>query len=325
MVLPGAENIHVLIVEDVSYIRTLLRGLLRQSGFTDIVEAAAVDEAIAEIRRSPPDLVFTDWEMPGKTGLDLLKWVRQDQNSPNPAVPIILLTSHSDPETIRLCRDAGANDFLVKPVSPKRVAERVRELIINDRSFVVSPDYIGPDRRRADRLTTVERRSRTLPDSVLVTAPTGGLAAKAQGDDDGLSGALYAIERIRAATRVRGRSAAGRKPGLEPKSTLEKVRDIAGQALEAADRLAEATRAMRDVVSDDALFHEEGAAEAMSQVMASLTSLLETSEVSELSMIKLHLRALRAIARERDSRESEEIAMNLAARIGAWRREQGRG
>lgn len=313
MELPGAASLRVFIVEDMPYIRTLLRGLLRRFGFEHVMEAGSVAEAVADMRRTPPDLVITDWEMPGHTGLDLLKWVRSNPASPNPATPIILLTSHGDPETVRACRDAGANDFLVKPVAPKRLRESVAELLRKDRPFIVAPDYVGPDRRRLDRPTAFDRRAALPPEGVWMLPAGEGLAAKPRSGAE----ADQLAERIRAAVRTRDAA----RPAAMARTPLDQVHDLAGEALSALETLTAALPAMRAALGDP-----NGAPQAAptSWVLDSMAALMapESGRASELSVIKLHLRALRAMTRECDNAEAEKIAVNLASRLDAWRREQ---
>lgn len=316
MELPGAAFLRVFIVEDMPYIRTLLRGLLRRFGFEHVMEAGSVAEAVADMRRTPPDLIITDWEMPGHTGLDLLKWVRRNPASPNPATPIILLTSHGDPETVHACRDAGANDFLVKPVAPKRLRESVAELLRKDRPFIVAPDYVGPDRRRVDRPTAFDRRAAEPPEGVWMLPAGEGLADKTRSGAD----ADQLAERIRAA--VRAREAA--RPAAVARTPLDQVHDLAGEALNALETLAAALPAMRAALADPSRESVDQSATPVSWVLDSMATLIapEAGGPSELMVVKQHLRALRAMTRECDGAEAEKIAVNLASRLDAWRREQ---
>lgn len=316
MEIPGAAGLKVLIVEDMAYIRSMLRGLLLRFGFAQVVEAASVPEALAELRRTPPDLIVTDWEMPGLTGIDLLKWVRQNPQSRNPATPIILLTAHGDFETVRACRDAGANDFLIKPVAPKRLHESIANLLRNDRLFVVSPDYVGPDRRRADRPTPHERRARTPPPGVMVTPPGGPLGTKTGHGP----GADMQADRLCAAIRAREtarQAAAAQKP-------LDKLHQLAGDALAALEALSAALPAMQAALADAETAGATPTVDSVKWALNSMTALIapEADEISELTVVQLHLQALRAMTRESGDAHAEKIAANLAARLDAWRREQ---
>jgi len=82
------------------------------------------------------------------TGLEFVKKIRTDPNSPNPFVPVIMLTGHTHIDHVRMARDAGANEFLAKPVSVKAVLSRLMAVIEHPRPFVRSKSYFGPCRRR---------------------------------------------------------------------------------------------------------------------------------------------------------------------------------
>jgi DNA-binding response OmpR family regulator len=83
-------------------------------------------------------------------GLTFTKKVRTDPNSPNPYVPIIMLTGHTETARVMEARDAGINMFLAKPISVKALSERLALMIDNPARFVRTPTYFGPDRRRKD-------------------------------------------------------------------------------------------------------------------------------------------------------------------------------
>jgi DNA-binding response OmpR family regulator len=94
------------------------------------------------------------------TGLDFVKLVRNSPKSPNPFVSIIMLTGHTHIDHVRLARDAGANEFLAKPVSVKAILSRMLSVIEHPRPFVRTDTYFGPCRRRrmADDYQGPERR-----------------------------------------------------------------------------------------------------------------------------------------------------------------------
>jgi DNA-binding response OmpR family regulator len=181
----------LLFVDDDSLTRLLLRELLNNSYWRNsvIVESAAA--AYDAIMTSPPDVVFTDWQMPNESGLDLIRAIRERPNSPEPLLPVFLLTASGDAEHVRAGRDAGAAGFLVKPISVRGITERVIDVVTRERWFIVSPGYTRPDRQRANRPAKVERRSRgELPAGVVVLPPDGLLKAKVSGDATALRKAL---------------------------------------------------------------------------------------------------------------------------------------
>ena len=86
--------------------------------------------------------------MPGMDGLTLAKTLRDPLKSPNPLIPIILMSASISKKVLFKARDAGVNEMLAKPLKAKLVFDRLFEIIERPRKFVVAPAYVGPDRRR---------------------------------------------------------------------------------------------------------------------------------------------------------------------------------
>jgi CheY-like chemotaxis protein len=142
------ENLTVLVVEDNNFTRVLLRQVLRALGVTKILEANDGAEGLRELRERKPDVVITDWMMAPIDGLEFVRFVRTGDDSPNPYIPIIMLTGHTELSRVIEARDAGVNEFLAKPISPKSIHTRLQSLVDNPRPFVRAGAYFGPDRRR---------------------------------------------------------------------------------------------------------------------------------------------------------------------------------
>ena len=113
----------ILVVEDESRIAQLVRDYLEHAGF-EVVVASDGEVALAEARRDRPDLVVLDLGLPGRDGLDVARSLRQTSN-----VPIVMLTARGD-ETDRIVGlELGADDYVVKPFSPKELVARVRAVL----------------------------------------------------------------------------------------------------------------------------------------------------------------------------------------------------
>jgi two-component system chemotaxis response regulator CheY len=152
MPIMGIDQLNVLVIDDNAYMRTLLAGVLRAIGVSAVFDASSIDAAYRELTLHPIDLIFVDWEMPPDNGLDFVIKVRTAEDSPNPYVPIIMLTGHADKEHVMAARDAGVHEFLAKPVSPRNVYGRLISVLNSSRSFVRVGEYFGPDRRRRESL-----------------------------------------------------------------------------------------------------------------------------------------------------------------------------
>ncbi len=143
----GFENLKALIVEDNSNMRSLLRALLNSVGIIDVAEATHGQAGIEALRRRP-DLVLTDLAMKPMDGLEFTRYIRNDQFSPNPFVPVIMITGHTEKHRVEAARDAGVTELLAKPITAGNLFARIAEIVERPRAFVRCQGYFGPDRRR---------------------------------------------------------------------------------------------------------------------------------------------------------------------------------
>jgi two-component system chemotaxis response regulator CheY len=144
----GFENLKALIVEDNAHMRALLRALLNSVGIKDIAEASHGGSALQMLRERKSDLVLSDLAMKPMDGLEFTRQVRNSDASPNPFVPIIMITGHTEKYRVEAARDAGVTEFLAKPITAANLFARIAEIVERPRAFVRCEDYFGPDRRR---------------------------------------------------------------------------------------------------------------------------------------------------------------------------------
>ena len=130
--------------------RDLMEDILFAFKIRDVCKAEDVAKAFQELKYFAADLILTDWHMEPLDGVEFIQLVRTAKDSPNPYVPIIMVTGSSEAERIWQARDAGANEFLVKPISAKSVYSRIISCIERPRSFIRTSGFFGPDRRRQD-------------------------------------------------------------------------------------------------------------------------------------------------------------------------------
>jgi len=142
------ERLNFLIVDDNKHMRALVTSILHALGVKNCIDASDGADAFKELRHFPADIIICDWNMDPLDGLDFTRLVRTGKDSPNPFVPIIMLTGHTEMNRVVEARDAGVNEFLAKPISAKGLYSRVRSIIERPRPFVRAGLYFGPDRRR---------------------------------------------------------------------------------------------------------------------------------------------------------------------------------
>ncbi|HEY4124687.1 MAG TPA: response regulator [Rhizomicrobium sp.] len=155
------DRLRLLVVDDNVHMRKLVVTILQAFGAAQIYESADAQNAWAIARETNPDVLFVDWMLEGMSGLELVRMIRTSPASPNPFVPIVMLTGYTQLDNVIQARDAGVNEFLAKPVSVKAILSRLISVIEYPRPYVRTTNYFGPCRRRhiRDEYTGPERRT----------------------------------------------------------------------------------------------------------------------------------------------------------------------
>jgi len=130
---------NILVVDDESAIREMLNFSLSRAGFA-VYEAADAREAQDAIRDKTPDLILLDWMLPGISGVELASKIRKMHSTRN--VPIIMLTARAEEENKIKGLDAGADDYITKPFSPKELIARIHAVLRRTRAST-NEDIIG--------------------------------------------------------------------------------------------------------------------------------------------------------------------------------------
>ena len=142
------NRLRFLVVDDNVHMRRIIRTLLHGFGSREVYEAEDGASGLEAVTAHSPDLIIADWAMPIFDGLEFTRLLRNVDTSPNPYVPIILVTGYSEKARVIEGRDAGITEFLVKPISAKGLYQRILSIVVNPRPFVRTKSYFGPDRRR---------------------------------------------------------------------------------------------------------------------------------------------------------------------------------
>jgi len=117
------KNIRILVVDDFSTMRRIVRNLLRELGFNNIEEAENGQEALHKLRAKPFDFVVSDWNMPVMQGIDLLREIRSDPRLK--AIPVLMVTAEAKRDNILEAAKAGVNGYIVKPFTAETLKEKL--------------------------------------------------------------------------------------------------------------------------------------------------------------------------------------------------------
>jgi two-component system chemotaxis response regulator CheY len=121
--MPIDPNIKILIVDDFSTMRKIIRNILTQLGFKNILEADDGTTALEILKKEKVDLIISDWNMPKMSGLELLKAVRSDENLKD--VPFVMVTAEAQKENILEAIKYKVNQYIVKPFTPETLKEKL--------------------------------------------------------------------------------------------------------------------------------------------------------------------------------------------------------
>ncbi len=120
------KNMKILIVDDFSTMRRIIKNLLRDLGFTNTDEADDGLTALPMLQNGKFDFLVTDWNMPGMQGIDLLKAVRADDKLKT--MPVLMVTAESKREQIIEAAQAGVNGYVVKPFTAGTLKEKIDKI-----------------------------------------------------------------------------------------------------------------------------------------------------------------------------------------------------
>jgi CheY-like chemotaxis protein len=143
----GLGALRVLVVDDNKQMRTIVGTVLSAAGVGSLHYAPDGKEALDVLKQFAIDAAYVDHEMPGMSGVELVRAIRC-MEGPERFLPMIMLTGHSDIRRLNEARDAGVNEFLGKPVTAMAILRRLDAVIMKPRQFVSSGSFFGPDRRR---------------------------------------------------------------------------------------------------------------------------------------------------------------------------------
>lgn len=116
----------ILIVEDFATMRQIIKKILRQAGYHDILEADDGTTALPKLKTNKIDFVIADWNMPNMTGLDLLKAMRSDEALRD--IPFLMVTAEANKDNIIEAVQSGVSNYIVKPFTPETLKEKIEQI-----------------------------------------------------------------------------------------------------------------------------------------------------------------------------------------------------
>lgn len=120
------KTMKILVVDDFSTMRRIVRNLLKELGFTNVEEAEDGVSALNKLQSGRFEFVVTDWNMPNMTGLQLLEKIRNDPNLKS--LPVLMVTAEAKRENIIAAAQAGATGYIVKPFTASTLEEKLNKI-----------------------------------------------------------------------------------------------------------------------------------------------------------------------------------------------------
>lgn len=144
------QTLRLLVVDDNPHMLKIVRTILNGFGIMNVFDAVNVNDALEVFKAEPLDIIIVDYQMAGVDGLEFIKAVCNREDSPNPLIPIVMLSAYSERSRVIAARDTGATEFCCKPITARDLYRKLAAVIDHPRPFVRTKIYFGPDRRRHD-------------------------------------------------------------------------------------------------------------------------------------------------------------------------------
>jgi len=124
--MPADPSMKIMVVDDMSTMRRIVKNLLKQLGFANVDEAENGQEALVKLRADKFGFVVSDWNMPVMSGIQLLKAIRADEGLK--AIPVLMVTAEAQKENIIEAVQAGVSNYVVKPFTAEILQEKMAKI-----------------------------------------------------------------------------------------------------------------------------------------------------------------------------------------------------
>lgn len=128
------QNMKILVVDDFSTMRRIIKNILREIGYNNVDEADDGSTALEKLKGAKFDFVVTDWNMPNMPGIELLKVIRQDPTLKT--MPVLMVTAEAQKENVLQAVEAGVDNYIVKPFTAAALKEKI-DLVLEKASKAV--------------------------------------------------------------------------------------------------------------------------------------------------------------------------------------------
>jgi len=124
--MPADPNMKILVVDDMSTMRRIVKNIMKQLGFANIEEAENGQDALTKLHAESYGFVISDWNMPVMTGIDMLRAIRADDKLK--ALPVLMVTAEAQKENLIEAIQAGVSNYIVKPFTAEVLQEKMNKI-----------------------------------------------------------------------------------------------------------------------------------------------------------------------------------------------------
>ncbi|HQY57518.1 MAG: chemotaxis response regulator CheY [Nitrospira sp.] len=124
--MPADPNMKILVVDDMSTMRRIVKNILKQLGFNNLEEAENGQEALTKLKADTYGFVVSDWNMPVMMGIDMLRAIRADEKLKK--IPVLMVTAEAQKENLMEAVQAGVSNYVVKPFTAETMQEKINKI-----------------------------------------------------------------------------------------------------------------------------------------------------------------------------------------------------
>lgn len=124
--MPADPNMKILVVDDMSTMRRIVKNILKQLGFNNLEEAENGQEALSKLKAETYGFVVSDWNMPVMMGIDMLRAIRADESLKK--IPVLMVTAEAQKENLMEAVQAGVSNYVVKPFTAETMQEKINKI-----------------------------------------------------------------------------------------------------------------------------------------------------------------------------------------------------